>query len=144
MPPRPARWLLWVACPAADFDDVAGELNAEYFAYVLPERGARKARRWYWRQALRSVGALTTMGLRRTDWECGLLAVLLAGAGPALVMEAWWSWVLSLVPLKADIVRGGDYVLASVALTAALSFLAGVLCTTRGLLLAIPAGWVFS
>ena len=42
------------------------------------------------------------MGMRRSDWEYSLLAVFLASAAPAVLMESWWSFVLSQVPLKAD------------------------------------------
>jgi hypothetical protein len=72
------------------------------------------------------------------------LAILLASAGSAVLMECWWRYILCQVPLKADVVRGGDFVLLNLALTAALGFFAGMLCTRRGLLLAIPAAWAFS
>ena len=114
----------------------------EYEDYILPARGPRAARRWFWSQAARSVGALAMMGLRRHDWEYSLFAIVLAAAAPAVLMEAWWIFLLSAVPLKADIVRGGDFILVSLALTATLGLFAGALCTVRGLLLAIPAAWV--
>ena len=84
------------------------------------------------------------MGLRRNDWECSLFAILLAAAGPSVLMEASWSFLLSAVPLKADIVRGSDFALVSLILTVTLGFFAGALCTVRGLLIAIPAAWVVS
>ena len=144
MAPRLAALLLRTACPTHDWPHVVGELEAEYEDYIVAERGVRAARRWFWSQALRSVGALAMMGLRRNEWEYSLFGILLASAGPAVLMEAWWSFLLGTIPLKADIVRGGDFVLVSLALTGALAVFAGALCTTRGLLLAIPAAWVFS
>jgi len=84
------------------------------------------------------------MGARRGDWEYGLLAVMLAAAAPAILMEAWWSFVLSQVPLKAGIVRGADFAAASLAVTALLSIGAGIICTVRGLFWAIPAAWLFA
>ena len=84
------------------------------------------------------------MGARRGDWEYGLLAVMLASAGPAIFMEAWWSFVLSHVPLKVGAVRGADFAVISLAITALLSFGAGLICTIRGLFWAIPTAWLFA
>ena len=120
------------------------ELEIEYETYVLPERGLSAGRRWFWSQALRSIGSLVIIGLRRGEWEYALLAVGLASAGSAVLMEKWWQYILCQIPLKADLVRGGDFVLLNLAFTAALGFFAGMLCSTRGLLLAIPAAWAFS
>src|SRR5262249_46289782 len=146
MPPtsRFATLVLRAACPAADAQYVFEELQAEYEEYILPERGERAARRWMRSQALRSAGALAAMGLRRSDWEYSLMAILLASAAPPVLMEFWWRFLLSTVPLKADLVRGADFAAISLALTGALALPAGALCSVRGLLLAIPAAWAFS
>jgi hypothetical protein len=143
MPPI-AVWLLRAASPAGDLPYVLAELEMEYESRILPQRGLQAARRWFWSQALRSLGSLAMIGLRRGDWEYSLLAVLLASAGSALLMQSWWSYILCQVPLKAGEIRGGDFILLSVAVTAALGLFAGMLCSTRGLLLAIPAAWTFS
>jgi len=144
MPPRIAVWLLRAACPGSDAPYVFAELEAEYAHCIVPERGRRAARRWFWSQAIRSLGPLAMIGLRRSEWEYPLLAILLASAGSGVLMDAWWKYILCQVPLKADFVRGGDFVLLDLALTAALGFFAGMLCTSRGLLVAIPAAWGFS
>jgi hypothetical protein len=136
-PPVIAEWLVRASCPRRDRRFVLAELEAEY------ELRGRPAR-WYWRQALRSIGALIAMGARRGDWEYGLFAVMLATAGPAIVMEAWWSFVLSHVPLKATAVRGADFAAVSLAVTAIVSLGAGAICTTRGLVWALPAAWAFA
>ena len=136
-PPILARALLLVCCPRRDRIYVLGDLDAEY-----EMRGRPSA--WYWRQALRSSGTLVMMGARRGDWEYGLFAVMLASAGPAIFMEAWWSFILSHVPLKVGAVRGVDFAAISLAITALLSFGAGMICTVRGLLWAIPAAWLFA
>jgi hypothetical protein len=137
-------WLLRAACPAGDIPYVFAELEAEYEKYVVPERGRTAAQRWFWSQAVRSAGPLAMIGLRRAEWEYPLLAILLSSAGSAVLMECWWRYILCQVPLRADAVRGGDFVLLNLTLTAALGFFAGMLCTKRGLLLAIPAAWAFS
>ena len=136
-PPVIAQWLVRAACPRRDRPFVLGELEAEY------ELRGRPAG-WYWRQSSRSLGALIAMGARRGDWEYGLFAVMLATAGPAILMEAWWSFVLSHVPLKAAAERGADFAIASLAVTALVSMGAGMICTTRGLAWALPAAWAFA
>jgi hypothetical protein len=135
-PPRVARFLVRVACPERDVEFVLGDLDAEFAMRSGPAR-------WYWRQAVRSAGALAMMGMRRSDWEYALLAVFLASAAPAVLMEAWWSFVLSQVPLKADAMRHGDFAAISLGLTAVLALCAGTVCTRRGLRLAVPAAWGF-
>jgi hypothetical protein len=136
-PPVLARLIVTLCCPSRDRVYVLGDLDAEYEL-----RGCPAA--WYWRQAIRSAGALVMMGARRGDWEFALLAVMLAAAGPPLLMEAWWSFVLSHVPLKVSDIRGTDFVVLSLALTALLSFGAGMICTIRGLCRAIPIAWLFA
>ena len=97
-PPSLARLLLQLCCPPRDRVYVLGDLDAEY--------KLRGCTNWYWWQAIRSAGALVMMGARRGDWEYGVFAVMLAAAGPALVMEAWWGFVLSQIPLKAGTTSG--------------------------------------
>jgi hypothetical protein len=136
-PPRAAEWLLRLCCPRRDRVFVLGDLEAEYEL-----RGGDEG--WYWRQAVRSAGALMAMGARRGDWEYGLFAVMLATAGPALLIPAWWSLLLSQVPLKVDIVRGADFAAVSLGVTALLCAGAGIICTLRGLVWALPAAWAFA
>ncbi|MBW3534338.1 MAG: ABC transporter permease [Gemmatimonadetes bacterium] len=54
-PPRWARWLVAVTAPPRDRDVMLGDLDEEHEARVAAG-DARGARRWYGRQALRSVG----------------------------------------------------------------------------------------
>jgi hypothetical protein len=136
-PPIAAEWLVRICCPRRNRVFVLGDLEAEY------ELRGRPAG-WYCKQAVRSAGALIVMGARRGDWEYALFAVMLATAAPAVLMEAWWSFLLSQVPLKAGVVRGADFAAISLAATALLCVGAGVICTTRGLRLAIPAAWAFA
>jgi hypothetical protein len=135
-PPRFAELLVKLACPPGDLPFILGDLNAEFEMRGGPVR-------WYWRQALLSTGELATMELRRFDWEYSVLAVFLASAAPAVLMESWWSFVLSHVPLKADAMRHGDFAATSLIVTAVLALCAGMICTHRGLSLAIPLAWLF-
>ena len=57
-PPRLAEWLARRAAPGPDWRDVsAGDLHEEFLA-VARAVGTRRARRWYWRQALGLVGEM--------------------------------------------------------------------------------------
>jgi predicted permease len=56
-PPRLARWLLRRALDGAARSAIVGDLDEEYTRFVVPRDGHRRARRWYWRQAITSVVA---------------------------------------------------------------------------------------
>jgi hypothetical protein len=47
---------------AAHIPYVFAELEAEYEKYIVPERGRPAAQRWFWSQAMRSVGPLAMIG----------------------------------------------------------------------------------
>jgi len=49
-PPSAALWLLRLALSKDDFETIAGDLEETFVADVQPRLGARRARRWYWRQ----------------------------------------------------------------------------------------------
>jgi len=55
-PPRVAVFLLRLFSPAAEHEELLGDLSEEYNEHWLP-RGRGVARRWYWGQALRSLRA---------------------------------------------------------------------------------------
>lgn len=54
-PPTVARWLLTVLVREPVREYLLGDLD-EQFADVVRGAGARRARRWYWSQAIRSIG----------------------------------------------------------------------------------------
>lgn len=56
-PPRLARWLLRRALDGAARSAIVGDLDEEFTRYVVPQRGRRAARRWYWRQTVLSLAA---------------------------------------------------------------------------------------
>jgi putative ABC transport system permease protein len=56
-PPALARWLLRRTLDGAPRSAIVGDLDEEFTRYVLPQFGARAARRWYWRQAIMSIVA---------------------------------------------------------------------------------------
>ncbi|MEM6647153.1 MAG: permease prefix domain 2-containing transporter, partial [Bacteroidota bacterium] len=57
-PPRLATWLLSHFRPRGDLDLLLGDLHEE-FDDILHRSGRTEARRWYWRQTLRSLPNLT-------------------------------------------------------------------------------------
>ncbi|MGD8328800.1 MAG: ADOP family duplicated permease [Acidobacteriota bacterium] len=62
-PPRLARWLLARRLGDRNRDEIIGDLDEEYRRHMLPERGALRARWWYWRQA---VGSMPWIAGRRS------------------------------------------------------------------------------
>ncbi|MGH9160464.1 MAG: ADOP family duplicated permease [Vicinamibacteraceae bacterium] len=54
-PPSLARWVLTRTLTGAARSAIIGDLDEEFTTSVLPRLGPRRARRWYWRQAIRSV-----------------------------------------------------------------------------------------
>ena len=54
MPPRLALWILRSRLPAEDREFAIGDLEEEFLDRVERD-GPARARRWYWRQALRSL-----------------------------------------------------------------------------------------
>lgn len=69
-PPRFAEWLVArsLRSGACDRDAVLGDL-AEEFHDMAERRGAPAARRWYWRQTVRSIGPNLARGWRRRPPE---------------------------------------------------------------------------
>jgi len=66
-PPRLARWLLNRALDGAARSAIVGDLDEEFAQFIVPERGLRRARRWYWRQTLTSLAAcLRAPGVSRS------------------------------------------------------------------------------
>jgi predicted permease len=54
-PPRVARLILRLLLPAAERAVIAGDLDEELRRDIVPSRGLRRARLWYWRQVLAST-----------------------------------------------------------------------------------------
>ena len=55
--PRLANALLARCLPGDDFEGISGDLEELYYADVVPCRGERSARIWYWSQVLSIIGA---------------------------------------------------------------------------------------
>jgi putative ABC transport system permease protein len=56
-PPALARWLLRRALDGPARSAIVGDLDEEFARFAVPQLGLKRARRWYWRQAIASVAA---------------------------------------------------------------------------------------
>ncbi|HBY62362.1 MAG TPA: hypothetical protein DEH78_21270 [Solibacterales bacterium] len=135
-PPRIAVWLLRGLLAAPQRDWVEGDL-AEEFAI-------RQSRAWYWRQVVWSAVPLVRMQARAANWEASLLAVFVAAAGPVLLLDGFWSLILSQVPLKAGVARGMDYLAAGLWLAGVAGALAGFACRGRRAIFLAPLAVLFA
>jgi hypothetical protein len=125
-PPRLARALLWLASPPADREVVEGDLREEFTGVVLPRRGARRARGWYWGQVLRSLAPLLVLRWQRRGRPpllAGGAAALLGAGAPLLAAEALRRFVLSQVPLRAASEPSAAYLVSIAVLGVAMAVL---------------------
>src|SRR5947209_278354 len=142
-PPVFASALLRWVTPPDYLQFIQGDLDEEFYQYRVARQGPRAARSWYSRQVFRSVFPIVVSRLSVADWQISCLVILLASAVQTVAFDWFWSLMLSQVPLKADLVRGSDYLVVSLFLTALFSCVAGTLIVGRALALAIPLGCVF-
>ncbi len=105
-PPRLAEWLARLAAPGREWRDIsAGDLHEEFQAIAL-QQGARRARRWYWRQA----SSLLMEGTSRASRHIvAAIAGLVRPKGDrpmtALIQESRLAWrALVHQPLTSGIV----------------------------------------
>ena len=67
-PPRIATWLVGLFISAGEDESVLGDLLEE-FSQLASKSGVACARRWYWRQSLKTVAHLMIAGFRRAPWS---------------------------------------------------------------------------
>lgn len=67
-PPRVAVWLLDQFTPYEQEESIPGDLLEE-FSDVASKSGVAHARRWYWRQSVRTVFHLVRSGFRVAPWS---------------------------------------------------------------------------
>jgi hypothetical protein len=66
-PPRIAVWLLTLFALDDEAESILGDLLEE-FTLVASNSGGPFARRWYWRQTLKTVLQLAVLGFRTSPW----------------------------------------------------------------------------
>jgi hypothetical protein len=67
-PPRVAVWLVSLFAPAEDSESIVGDLLEE-FSRLESRAGVAFARRWYWRQTVKSMAHLIGRGFRDAPWS---------------------------------------------------------------------------
>ena len=75
-PPRVAVWLTILFTSTGETESMLGDLLEE-FSQLAAQSGATFARRWYWRQTVRTIASLIGAGFRSAPWT--VLAIVLAG-----------------------------------------------------------------
>ena len=66
-PPLIASWLIGLFTSGSHEDAISGDLLEE-FSDLASKSGLRYARRWYWRQSVKTVGNVMGTGLRTAPW----------------------------------------------------------------------------
>lgn len=67
-PPRLAVWLITLFAPAERAESICGDLLEE-FAQLASRSGVPSARRWFWRQTLRTVVHMIAAEVRAAPWR---------------------------------------------------------------------------
>jgi hypothetical protein len=84
-PPRMAAWLVDLFTPTGQTESIPGDLLEE-FSELASKSCAASARRWYWRQSVKTVAHLIATGFVVTPW---LIAGTVVG-GWLLGWAAYW------------------------------------------------------
>jgi hypothetical protein len=69
-PPRIAVWLVGLFTPDREAESIPGDLLEE-FSNLASNLGVPFARRWYWRQSVKTIAHLFGAGLRAAPWSTG-------------------------------------------------------------------------
>ena len=85
-PPRIASWLVEVFAPAEHAESIPGDLLEE-FSDLVSKSGEAFARRWYWRQSVKTIAQFIVVGFRVAPWS--IVGTVLAGY-LLLVFGASW------------------------------------------------------
>jgi hypothetical protein len=75
-PPRVAVWLVALFTRAEQAESILGDLLEE-FSQATSKSGVAFARRWYWRQAVKTIAHLIGAGFRAAPWS--IVAAAVAG-----------------------------------------------------------------
>lgn len=92
-PPRIATWLVNLFTPADEGESILGDLLEE-FSQLASKAGVAFARRWYWRQTVKTIAHLFGSGFRVAPWSTtaavvgGYLLGALVGGLPDKVLLA--------------------------------------------------------
>jgi hypothetical protein len=73
-PPRIAVWLVTLFTPAEEAEAIPGDLLEE-FSLLASKSGVAFARRWYWRQTVKTIAHLAGSGFRLAPWPTAAAVV---------------------------------------------------------------------
>jgi hypothetical protein len=73
-PPRIAVWLVNLFTPAEEAESIPGDLLEEY-SHLASKSGVAFARRWYWRQTVKTIAHLVGIGFRIAPWSTAAAVV---------------------------------------------------------------------
>lgn len=96
-PPRLASWLLDLFTPYNQAESIPGDLHEE-FSNVLSQHGIPRARRWYWRQSLKSIAHLFAASFRTSPLSiigsviAGFLLLAWSASFPERIEFAIFNW----------------------------------------------------
>ena len=76
LPPRGAAWLISLFASEEETHSILGDLSEE-FSRLASQSGSAFARRWYWRQTLKSLPHIVFSAFQVAPWSTGL--AVLAG-----------------------------------------------------------------
>jgi hypothetical protein len=102
-PPRVASWFVDLFTPIEQTETIQGDLLEE-FSGLVSTSGIDLARRWYWRQSVKTIAHLVGGGLRAAPWRIavvvlgGYLLLSYSSMLPERVIVA----VLRLHPIDAN------------------------------------------
>jgi hypothetical protein len=74
-PPRIAAWLVELVAPRRDAESILGDLFEE-FSDLASKSGLASARRWYWRQSVKTIAHLVGAGFRVAPWIIAAAVVM--------------------------------------------------------------------
>ena len=86
-PSRMAVWLASLCAPTREAESMVGDLLEE-FSQLASRSGASFARRWYWRQTVKTIPSLLIAGFRSAPWT--IIAVVIGGFLLRWFVS-WWS-----------------------------------------------------
>src|SRR5258707_14720044 len=66
--PRIAAWLIELVTPHEQAESIPGDLLEE-FSELASRSGLTSARRWYWRQSVKTIAHLAGAGFRVAPWS---------------------------------------------------------------------------
>lgn len=73
-PPRTAIWLLNLFTTGEEGESIQGDLLEEFF-HLASKSGAVAARRWYWRQTIKTIAHLIGIGILAAPWTTAVVII---------------------------------------------------------------------